>query len=415
MTDAASTNSSPPSTAVPAPSTASTKPTETPEQRTARKRRRRNRWFVVLLVLILLGTIGRLILPYWVVWYVNGVIDQSKLYHGTIGSVELHILRGGYTIRDIHLSKVTGNVPVPLFTCPELKLNIEPQALLSGRIVGRVIIESPEINFVDAPDKSAAQTGATGPWLAMIRNLFPFQINSAVVHHGAVHFRAYQVDPPVDVYLSGLEASIDDLTNVNNDTAPLVTTITASALAMDQAKFQLKIKLDPFSYNPTFELGMRLIGLDVTQTNALTQAYGGVNFKNGFFDLVVEINAHEGEVDGYIKPLFRNLQVFDLKRDLNDDNPLQFFWQGVVGTAVEIIKNHPRDQLATRIPVSGSLDSPQPDILVTLGNVLRNCFIRAYLPRFEGDAPDLDGLDFGAGSTTEPLTEDQPPESPNDH
>ena len=36
-------------------------------------------------------------------------------------------------------------------------------------------------------------------------------------------------------------------------------------MAMDQANFQAKIKLDPFSYLPTFQLALRLVGLDVTK------------------------------------------------------------------------------------------------------------------------------------------------------
>ena len=43
-------------------------------------------------------------------------------------------------------------------------------------------------------------------------------------------------------------------------------------------------------------------------------------------------------------------------------------------------------------------------MLATVGNVLYNAFVRAYLPRLEGVAPDLDGLQFGPGEVTDPVS-----------
>jgi hypothetical protein len=116
----------------------------------------------------------------------------------------------------------------------------------------------------------------------------------------------------------------------------------------------------------------------------------------------MEMNCQHGLIAGYLKPLFLHLVIFNPLDDAVHDNPLQFFWQAVVGTTAELLKNRPRDQLATSIPISGNLSKPQSDILATIGNVLRNAFIRAYLPRLEGAAQDLDGLEFGRGSIIEP-------------
>src|SRR5204862_4512588 len=123
----------------------------------------------------------------------------------------------------------------------------------------------PEMNFVDAPSEGETQTGAGAPWLQMIKDLFPFKINSAVVKNGSIHFRAFKGEKPLDVYLSQVEASIDNLTNIRDETNPLVSTVHATALVMDQAKFEYKMTLDPFSYRPTFHMGTRLLGLDVTK------------------------------------------------------------------------------------------------------------------------------------------------------
>jgi hypothetical protein len=369
-------------------------------------RKKKRRWHKILLFtflcLILLGAIGRLLLPTYVRWYVNRTLDKSPVYQGTIGDVQIQLLKGGYTIRDVQINKTTGNVPVPFFSAKKIDLHLQWSALIHGKVVGQIAMIEPQLNFVDSSNQSSTQSGSQGPWLEMIRDLFPFQINSCVLHNGEIHFRAFDSNPPVDVSLNHLEASIDNLSNIHNDIQPLITTVEASGLAMDSGKFEFHMKLDPFSYKPTFELALRLVGLDVTEINALARAYGKFDFQHGYFDLVVELNAKEGDLTGYVKPLFRKLTIIDLS-DLKRDNPLEFFWEAVVGATTELFKNQPHNQLATVIPLSGSLNGPQTDILATIGNVLRNAFIHAYLPRFEGAAPDADNLHFGPASPTNPI------------
>jgi hypothetical protein len=368
------------------------------------KKKRRSWWRIVgifLGIVLVLLIAARLALPSFLRWYVNRTIDQNPLYDGKITDIEVHLWRGAYTITDIRLLKTTGNVPVPLFSAKKLELAIQWDALLHRRLVGKIVIDQPELNFVDAPSEANSQTGAGGPWLQIIRDLFPFKINSCEIHDGSIHFRAFQRNPPVDVYLSHLDGTIKNLTNIRDETNPMMATVDATALAMDQAHFEYHMKFNPFSYRPNFQVAVRLLGLDVTQTNALARSYGAFDFERGYFDLVVELNAKAGGLQGYVKPLFRDIKVFSLKNDIKKDNPLQLFWEALVGLATDILKNQPRDQFGTQIPITGTLDNPREDILVTIGNILRNAFIRAYLPRLEGTTPDIDWMQFGAPSVEE--------------
>src|SRR5262245_13107194 len=325
---------------------------------------------IVLLVLVVLVGVGRALLPWAVRNYVNRTLDRNPLYAGTIGDVEIHLWRGAYSIDDVRISKTTGNVPVPFFAAPRVDFAIQWNALLHRRVVGQVLMYEPEMNFVDAPSEGEDQSGAGAPWLQLIRDLFPFKINSAIVKNGSIHFRAFKGEAPVDVYLSQVNASIDNLTNIRDELNPLVATVQATGIAMDHANFEYKMTLDPFSYRPTFHLGMRLIGLDVTKINDLALAYGKFDFKRGWFDFVLEADAKEGQLTGYAKPLFRNLKVFSLTEDLKEDNVLQFFWQALVGLATTVFKNQPRDQFGTLIPFTGEVSgATTTDPLATIGTI----------------------------------------------
>lgn len=338
----------------------------------------------MLAVALLALGLGYWILPSLVRDYVNSALDQNLHYEGRIGELELHLWRGGYSISDVTIVKTDGAVPVPFFSAERIDISLEPRALLSGAFVGRLHLHRPELNFVDAKSESDSQTGGGGPWLAVIRDLYPFRINSAEIADGKVHFRAFDTEPPVDVYLSSVEGTVEDLTNIQDDLTPLFARITVQAVAMDDAKVELGVALDPFSYRPTFKLALRMLGLDVVRLNALTRAYAGLDFERGWFDLVVELDVKEGTLDGYVKPLFRDVTVLDVSEEAGAD-PLESAWEAVVQIAAKVFESPPRRQVGTLVPLSGRIEQPEPDLLAALGNVLYNAFTRAYLPNLHGE------------------------------
>jgi hypothetical protein len=383
---------------------------ETSPKTKANKRvKPRLRWLkfalLSLAVLVVLAGIGRAILPLVLRDYVNRTLDRSPVYAGRVGQIQVHLWRGAYSIHDIRLNKTTGNVPVPLFSARRADFAVQWDTLVHGKVVGRLLMDQPELNFVDAPTQDEQQTGAGGPWLQIIRDLFPFKINRAVIQDGSVHFRAYQSHKPVDVYISQFEGTIDNLSNIRDETKPLVATVKATGLVMDQAKLEFNMVLDPFSYRPTFHMALRLLGLDVTKVNDLSLAYGKFDFKRGWFDLVVESDSKEGQLTGYVKPLFRNLKVFSLAQDIKEDNAFQFFWQALVDAATSLFKNHPRDQFGTLVPFAADTSgATTTDILATIGNVLRNAFVRAYLPRLESGQQDVEGMQFEPPEISAPIS-----------
>jgi hypothetical protein len=370
--------------------------------------KRRHRWRtigIILFLLVFIFVIGRALLPSFVRDYVNRTLDRNLLYEGRVGQVQIHLLRGAYSIHDIQVSQRAGNVPVPLLAAKQVDFSIQWDALLHRRVVGQVVMQEPQFNFVASSNQNESQTGSGGPWLEMIQDLFPFTINSAAIQEGSVHFRTYQSQKPVDAYLSHLNASVDDLSNVRDETNPLVTTVQATAQAMDQANLECKMSLDPFSYRPTFHLAVRLLGLDVTKLNDLALTYGKFDFKRGWFDLVLEADSKEGQLTGYVKPLFRDLKVFSLSEDFKEDSVLQFFWQALVGGATTAFKNFSRNQFGTLVPFTADASkTTTTDILATIGNILRNAFVRAYLPRLEADQSILQDFQFETPSFSESLS-----------
>jgi hypothetical protein len=264
----------------------------------------------------------------------------------------------------------------------------------------RIVMERPQLNFVHGPSDEETQTGAHQPWLTIMNDLSPFRIDSAQINDGEIHFQAFHTDPTVDVYLGHVDAEVTNLTNVQDELEPLMAHIRARGTAMDPmehanaalapgaahdhagGRFEFAMDLDPSAYRPHFDLAARLLDFDVTQLNSLTKAYGKFDFEAGTSDFVVELSARNGTIDGYAKPLFRNLVVVTWE-DVETDDPLELFWEAVVGVAQEVFQNQPRTQFGTRLSISGDLTNPKTSVLEIVSNVLRNAFLRAYLPDYD--------------------------------
>ena len=71
------------------------------------------------------------------------------------------------------------------------------------------------------------------------------------------------------------------------------------------------------------------------------------------------------------------------RSEADKDKPLHRIWEGLVSVAVKIFENHQKDQVAARIPFSGSVDNPKVGLFATIVSVLRNAFIGAFSQSLE--------------------------------
>ena len=114
----------------------------------------------------------------------------------------------------------------------------------------------------------------------------------------------------------------------------------------------------------------------------LFRAYGNFDIKAGLFSLYSELTVKDNRVDGYVKPLFKDMEVYD-KRNRREKNLFHKLYVGLVAGATKLLENKPREEVATKADISGSLEKPNTDTWQVLLNLLQNAFVRAILPGFE--------------------------------
>jgi hypothetical protein len=58
-------------------------------------------------------------------------------------------------------------------------------------------------------------------------------------------------------------------------------------------------------------------------------------------------------------------------------------YEGALGIAAKILRNRPRGEVATVVPISGRADQPVYSMWAVVGHLLENAFIKAILPGFD--------------------------------
>jgi hypothetical protein len=58
----------------------------------------------------------------------------------------------------------------------------------------------------------------------------------------------------------------------------------------------------------------------------------------------------------------------------------------VVAGVVKLLKNHPRDQVATKAEISGRTDNPNVSTVDVVTRLVQNAFFKAILPGFDLEA-----------------------------
>jgi hypothetical protein len=338
-----------------------------------------------ILVVVALLVAARVALPYVVRDQINKEMATLGPYRGQVADVELHLWRGAYAIKGMLIEKSSSKVPVPLFKAPQIDLSVSWHQLFHGAIVAEVIFDRPEINLVDGRSGGDSQSGRGVYWRAELDRLLPIQLNEVRVRDGTVAFRAFDTKPQVELKATEVQATIQNLTNVRGAAGKRVAEFEARAMVLQDAPLETKASFDPFGTLDDFDFNLRVLKLKLTKLNPLLQAYARLDVASGDGELVMELQASDGQLDGYAKPLFQDLKMLSWQQDVVEqhDNPLRLAWEALAGGTAFMFKNQRADQFATRIPIRGDLKNPTTGKLDAFLAIRRNAFVEAFKPQFE--------------------------------
>jgi Domain of Unknown Function (DUF748) len=192
-------------------------------------------------------------------------------------------------------------------------------------------------------------------------------------------YREETVTPPYRVFFDVDELLVEQFSNQAEDPPAF---LTIKGRFMGSGPTRVWADFRPGAVPPEFDVRMRIEDTDLRTLNDVFRAHGGFDVADGRFALFSEIAVKQGRIDGYVKPFFVDMDVYDAQQD-ESKGLARKAYEGIVGGVAELLTNRPRDEVATRTDLSGPLEDPKTSTLDVVLNLVRNAFFKAILPGFE--------------------------------
>lgn len=229
------------------------------------------------------------------------------------------------------------------------------------------------------------------------------QVDLLKLTHSQIGFVNEASTPPYRLFMSDVDL---DLENLSNQAGPgrsrfhgqgtfmgHGTTVVSggSRLTASPADFDVRLKLDD----------ARLPDL-----NAFLLAYAGVDVAEGLFSVYTEITVKNSRVEGYIKPLLKNLKIYDRQKDQGKPFGKRVEMH-VLQMLASLFKNRSSKAVATVTRISGSTSDPKTNEWEAIRKLIGNGLSHAILPGFL-DKQKVEPLP----GTVDPPARKKPPRSP---
>jgi hypothetical protein len=337
---------------------------------------------IVLLAVALLLIAARLAMPYYVKDYVNHQLAGLDSYDGHVGDIDVHLWRGAYSIDDIEIVKTGASRPVPFFRADRLDLSVEWRSLFRGSVVSEAHFLGPEVNLVQGRTEADSQLGKEENWNARLEEMFPFRFNTIQVTDGTVRFLAPGIQTQDAITANHLNGEISNLTNVIETGKETFADFHVTADVLKGAPAVVDGSVDAFAAKPTFDVNLEVKKVQLPEVNPWLREYIKADAEAGKFELYMELAAADGKFKGYAKPIMEDVDIY--RSGEEEQSPLKRVWEGFLDFAANVLENKDADQVAARIPFSGTIKDPETNLFATIASVLRNAFVSAFARSLEG-------------------------------
>jgi uncharacterized protein DUF748 len=209
------------------------------------------------------------------------------------------------------------------------------------------------------------------------------KINQAQITNGTIWYRDQAAQSAYRLYVSRLDLLLSHLTNQR---AGDPCTLRLEGLFMGSGETRVLGDFREQRQDPDFDITIAMRNLQVPSVNDFLFRYGRLRARSGQFSMYSQSVVRDGQISGYIKPLFTNLQFKQSLHDKPQTRLSQVYRRAVKG-AVKLLRNPKTDTIATKIDLSGKLERPKPDTIQALLQLVNNAFVKAIVPGFDQQQP----------------------------
>lgn len=187
-------------------------------------------------------------------------------------------------------------------------------------------------------------------------------------------------DPDYRLFLSGANLHVANLSNQSRQGRAKAT---LTGRFMGSGRVNATASFLTQKDGADFDLDARIEETQAATMNDVWRAYGKFDVTGGTFSFYTQLRVKDQRIEGYVKPLFADLNVYDPKQDAKKS----FFkkvYEKVVEEVGDLLENEKRGEVATVARISGPTNDPDSNTWQIIGKLIENAFIKAIFPGFEG-------------------------------
>ena len=174
------------------------------------------------------------------------------------------------------------------------------------------------------------------------------------------------------------------LSNFSNQFAQGPAQVKLKARFMGSGPTTATATFRPEKAGPDFDLYLKIEDTRLTAMNDVLRTYGNFDVSAGIFSLVTELHIKNDTITGYIKPFFKDIKVYDKRRD-QDQGISHSIYERLIGGVATLLENRKHQEVATKAIISGPVNNPETSTWQIVGALLKNAFFKAILPTFDKD------------------------------
>jgi hypothetical protein len=251
--------------------------------------------------------------------------------------------------------------------------------------VNDFLLEDAKVDYVHAAQTKQREMKRAKKGAEKVKEVHKDPTVVVKVSHGKiaksdVGFINKATSPDYRVFLSDLNI---ELQNFSNRPEEGMGTVKLTGNFMGSGPTVVTGDFRPEKPNPDFNVQVRIVKTQVTTLNNLLEAYGHLHAQKGTFAFFSDMTVKHNRIEGYVKPFLKDVQVYDPEKD-TDKQATKKIYEAVVNGVLDLFKNTPTGQVATKTDVSGPVETPHTSTWQILEKLVENAFFKAILPGFEG-------------------------------
>jgi hypothetical protein len=222
-----------------------------------------------------------------------------------------------------------------------------------------------------AVEQSTRKAAEAPPWdLALDR----IQLRGA-----DLGFRNEGARPAYRVFVNGAELDVNGF-STRSSSRPAVAVL--SGRFMGNGAARARVRFWPVDGGSDADVNVAVEATDMRTMNDLFRAHGKFDVAAGTFSLYSQIGLRGHEVEGYVKPIFQSVEIYDSRQDAGK-GVFRKIYESAVDAAAKLLTNPKHKQVATAFELHGPVSGPRSSTLEIVGGLIENAFFKAILPGFD--------------------------------